>query len=263
MDDPTKQSSQVWLPDRYAHNAGFVSELGRPLLGLLAPKSGERILDLGCGDGTLLAELVAAGCGAVGVDSSPEQIAAVRQRGLDGRVVDGQRLPFEREFDAVLSNAALHWMGDADAVIRGVARALRPGGRFVAECGGAGNIATILAALSAALERRGIDARSRSPWHFRDADTYRDALTAAGFEVESCHAFARPTPLSGDLVAWLETFADDFAHALPEAERTAYRAEVQAACAPALRQSDGRWVADYVRVRFVARLPAASPRTSR
>ncbi|MGH7789991.1 MAG: class I SAM-dependent methyltransferase, partial [Candidatus Binatia bacterium] len=147
--------AQSWDPERYARNARFVAELGAPVVELLAPRAGERVLDLGCGDGALTERLVALGCAVVGVDASPEQIAAARARGLDAHVVPGEGLAFAAEFDAVFSNAALHWMKNADVVIDGVWRALRPGGRFVGECGGAGCVAQIVAALAAALARRG------------------------------------------------------------------------------------------------------------
>ena len=123
---------QTWNPEHYARNAGFVAELGLPVVELLNPQPGERILDLGCGDGVLTEKLAALGCQVVGVDSSPAQIAAAQARGLDAHVVDAQRLTFDAEFDAVFSNAALHWMRKPDEVIAGVWRALEPGGRFVA-----------------------------------------------------------------------------------------------------------------------------------
>ncbi|MGH7897359.1 MAG: class I SAM-dependent methyltransferase, partial [Candidatus Binatia bacterium] len=144
-------SRQSWDPERYARNARFVSDLGAPVVELLAPVAGERILDLGCGDGVLSKKLADLGCEIVGVDGSAGQVAAAQALGIDARVVDGEKLAFENEFDAVFSNAALHWMKRADDVIAGVWRALRPGGRFVAECGGAGCVATIEHALDRAL----------------------------------------------------------------------------------------------------------------
>ncbi len=157
---------QTWDPERYARNARFVADLGMPVVELLAPQPGERILDLGCGDGVLTEKLVAMGCQVVGVDSSAELIKAAQARGLDARVLDGQRLTFEDEFDAVFSNAALHWMKRADDVIAGVWQALKPGGRFVAECGGHKCVATIETALLDALKRRGIEGKNINPWYF-------------------------------------------------------------------------------------------------
>ncbi|HBZ68323.1 MAG TPA: SAM-dependent methyltransferase, partial [Deltaproteobacteria bacterium] len=176
-------SAQTWDPERYARNARFVSDLGQPVLELLAPQPGERVLDLGCGDGVLTEKLVALGCSVVGVDASRPQVSAARARGLDAHVMDGQALAFEREFDAVFSNAALHWMRDRDAVIRGVGRALRPGGRFVGEFGGHGCVAKIVAAIEATLARRGIDAARLNPWYFPTPDEYAARLAAGGFEV--------------------------------------------------------------------------------
>ena len=145
-------SSQSWDPERYAQNARFVADLGMPVLELLDPQPGERILDLGCGDGALTAKLVDMGCSVIGVDSSAEQIEAACRLGLEAYAMDGHGLTYENEFDAVFSNAALHWMGHPDEVIAGVRRALKPRGRFVAECGGHGCVHTIVTALDGGAE---------------------------------------------------------------------------------------------------------------
>ncbi len=206
MSDDSLAMLQTWDPQRYADNARFVAELGMPVLDLLAARPGERILDLGCGDGFLTAKLVAMGVTVVGVDASAALIAAAHALGLDARLGDAQRLAFADEFDAVFSNAVLHWMKKPDAAIDGVWRALKPGGRFVAECGGKNCVAQIRAALGQALSRRGIDAATVDPWYFASAQEYGDRLRARGFVVESIAVFPRPTPLPGDVTDWLRTF---------------------------------------------------------
>lgn len=247
--------AQHWDPDRYARNAGFVAALGGPVLALLDPRPGERVLDLGCGDGALTARLARMGIEVVGVDASADQIAATKARGLDARVMDGQALSFESEFDAVLSNAAMHWMRRAEDVIDGVWRALKPGGRFAAEMGGGANIAIVLDALTATLARRGIDARAVMPWFFPTDAEYRTLLEQRGFAVASVALIPRPTPLPGDVRDWLETFTESFLSTVPTGERPALMDELAAALRPRLLGADGVWVLDYVRLRFLAHKP--------
>jgi SAM-dependent methyltransferase len=250
-----QDSRQHWSAERYAETAHFVPALGTTVLDLLRPMPGERILDLGCGDGVLTLRIAAAGAAVVGVDAAPDMVAAARARGLDARVVAGQQLAFDREFDAVFSNAALHWMRPPEAVLAGVSRALRPGGRFVAEMGGHNNTAAIMVALRAVLARRGLDAQRLSPWWFPSAAAYRAKLEASGFTVGEIRIVPRPTPIPAGLDAWLETFAGDFFDALPEHERAAARAETLDLLRPVLMDETGTWIADYVRLRFRAERP--------
>ncbi len=251
---PSQAPSQTWDPERYARNARFVADLGAPVVELLSPQPGERILDLGCGDGVLTAKLAAMGCDVIGVDASPQQIAAARELGVDARVMDGENLAFHNEFDAVFSNAALHWMRHPDKVIAGVHRALRPQGRFVAELGGHGCVAKIKTALIEALHRRGIDGAAAVPWFFPTVEDYSQRLATAGFAINYIALIPRPTPLPGDVTAWLETFAESFTNSLPPADRPAYLAEVQEALRPQLCDAEGKWTADYVRLRFSAKI---------
>jgi trans-aconitate methyltransferase len=245
-------NSQTWDPDRYARNARFVADLGMPVVALLNPQPGERILDLGCGDGALTEKLVALGCHVVGIDGSAEQIEAARARGLEAYVMDGQQLTFTNEFDAVFSNAVLHWMKRVDDVIAGVWRALKPGGRFVAECGGAGNIRKIETALHTVLARRGIDAAVVNPWYYPTPEEYTRRLEARGFQVKSMALIPRPTPLPGDISGWLETFAESFLSAVASTERATVIDEIREMLRPELCDAAGRWTADYVRLRFAA-----------
>ena len=249
-------ATQRWFADRYAENARFVADLGAPLLDMLAPRPGERILDLGCGDGVLTARIAEAGAHVVGVDASADQIAAARALGLDARVVDGHELDFEGAFDAILTNAALHWMTRPDEVVAGMHRALVPGGRLIGEMGGAGNVRIITGALIDAMARRGLDGEAAFPWYFPSPEAYAAKLEAAGFEVGSIALIERPTPLPGDITGWLATFAESFVLAVPEPERAEFIEDVREALRPRLVNDDGVWVADYVRLRFLAVKPA-------
>ena len=248
-------SIQRWDPEVYRRTAGFIPELAGEVLDLLAPRCGERVLDLGCGDGALTAKLAALGLDVVGVDSSAEQVTAARARGLDAHVVDGQALNFDADFDAVFSNAALHWMLQVDEVITRVWRALRPGGRFVAEMGGAGNIETVVRALDSALERREFDGAAMNPWYFPSDVDYRARLERAGFTVAVAGLFQRPTPLPGSIEDWLELFAQSFLAPIPPTDRPVFLAEVAEELRPQLQGEDGIWRVDYVRLRFHAVKP--------
>jgi len=245
-------ASQTWDPERYARNARFVSDLAAAVVELLNLRPGERILDLGCGDGILTAKLAAIGCSVVGIDGSSAQIEAARKLGLDARVMDGEKLSFHGEFDAVFSNAALHWMRNPEAVISGVWRALRPRGRFVAEFGGHGCVAKIKKALVSALNRRGLDGEAAVPWYFPTVEEYSALLNKAGFSISTIALIPRPTRLPGDVTGWLETFGESFTACLPPAECSNYIAEVREALRPELTDSKGIWTADYVRLRFMA-----------
>jgi trans-aconitate methyltransferase len=249
--ESTALAPQQWSAERYARNAAFVPAFGASLLEWLAPRGGERVLDLGCGDGTLTRQIAARGAAVVGVDASTDFVAAARKAGIDARLGDARSLTFDGEFDAVFSNAVLHWVRDADAPLAGIFRALRPGGRFVAEFGGHGCIAAIVLALTVALRRRGH--AGESPWYFPTAEEYAAKLTAHGFEIDSIELYPRLTPLPTGIRGWLETFAGPMIDVLPDGERGALVDEVEALLRPMLCDTAGRWTADYVRLRLVAR----------
>jgi SAM-dependent methyltransferase len=245
-----------WNAETYEKHAHFVPALGQAVLDLLAPKAGQRILDLACGDGVLTAKIAASGASVYGVDGSADMITAATARGLAAQVMDGMNLRFDHEFDAVFSNAALHWMkADPDAVIRGVARALKPGGRFVAEMGGHGCVAAITLALVAAIERHGIaNVAARIPWYFPTVDDYRGRLERADFTVDYIALIPRPTPLPTDMGGWIETFGDSLLRLLPVETRRAARDKAVELLRPVLCDEQGRWTADYMRLRFAAHL---------
>lgn len=246
-------SSQIWSASDYQENARFVSDLGAPLLAMLNAQPGERILDLGCGDGALTAQIAACGARVLGLDHSEDMLKAARLRGLDVCAMDAQHLTFENEFDAVFSNAVLHWMQAPLAAINGVHRALRDGGRFIGEFGGFGNVAAIVTALLAA--RRGLVGPTASivnPWFYPTAEAFSDMLGSAGFAVRSCELIARPTALPTGMRGWLKTFANPFFGNLTSSEREQLLADAEQLLSVSLRDSTGNWIADYVRLRFHA-----------
>jgi trans-aconitate methyltransferase len=243
-----------WDATAYDDDHSFVYEYGRDLLELLEPTAGERVLDLGCGTGELTAAVSDAGATAVGLDSSAEMIATAREAHPDCSFVRADATTFDADepFDAVLSNAALHWIDDQDAVLEIVRDALRPDGRFVAELGGTGNVRAIVDALEAELADRGYEAAH--PWYFPSISEYAPRLEARGFEVRSATLFDRPTELENGtdgLANWIEMFGDEFFEEVPDAERGAIVERVEDRLRPE-RFRDGSWVADYRRLRFVA-----------
>jgi trans-aconitate methyltransferase len=246
---------QTWDASLYAGNGRFVALLADSLVEALQPKAGERILDLGCGDGFLTQRIGDSGATMVGVDSSPQMIAAAKERGVDARYNSGEALPFDQEFDAVFSNAALHWMRDQDAVLQGVYRALKPGGRLVAECGGQGNIAAIRVALLAVLTPRAIPAERLENNRFFTSAEYRARLESHGFLVEEITLTPRPTPLPSGMADWLKTFRSSVLEQLPASERLAAIEQIVRLLKPVLCDREGNWTADYVRLRFKARRP--------
>lgn len=251
--------SDHWDARLYDDAARFVSDLGGPVAALLAPQPGERILDLGCGDGALTAALAAAGAEVVGLDASPDMVEAARARGIEADVLDAHRLAewaaAQAPFDAVFSNAALHWMTQPLKVFDGVFAALRPGGRFVAEQGGLGNVAAVCTALRAALAAREVDWSPRDVWSFPSPEEQRLRLEAAGFDVTSIALIPRPTPVEAGLRGWLSVFAPPALAALPEDEREGALEHAEALCAPSLQDLSGAWSVDYVRLRFEAVKP--------
>lgn len=246
-----------WNAADYAANAGFVPALGNAALELLAPKPREAILDLGCGDGVLTKRIADAGADVLGVDPSDGMLAAARALGVGVQLADGQALPFDSRFDAVFSNAALHWMPNQPAVAAGVFRALKPGGRYVGECGGFMNIAAIRTALRAVLKAHGYSPESGGGQTYLTAEAFTAIQQAAGFVDVEARIIARPTPLPTGIRGWLKTFRAGFLDesGVPEAARTTVIDEIEALLEPVLQDGAGNWQADYVRLRWQAKKP--------
>ncbi len=250
--------AQNWDPQAYGREGAFVHKLAGGVVEWLDAKPGERILDLGCGDGQLTAQIATAGARVTGVDASPSMTEAARSRGIDAIHASAEQLPFtDAQFDAVLSNAALHWVRAQDEMMDEVHHILKPGGRFVAEMGGHGNIAAIRVALMAVLARHGYANREDGVNYYPTPGAYRARLERHGFSVERIELIPRSTLLGeGGMVGWLNTFRRGVLDGLPAELRETVVNETCALLEPALKDEDGNWVADYVRLRFIARIPA-------
>jgi trans-aconitate methyltransferase len=240
-----------WMSDTYKEHAAYVPELGAAVLVLLDPKPGEHILDIGCGEGSLTEKIVSAGARVVGIDTSDAMVAAATARGLDARLIDAEHMPFDREFDAVFSNAALHWVHDHDALLAGVHRALKPGGRFVAEFGGHGNVAAIEVAIHTVLTRRGWTSDIHR--YYPTPAEYAARLQSQDFAIDQIDLIPRPTPLPTGIRGWLETFERATLDRLPPHQRALFLQDVEDLLEKDICDRAGNWTAHYVRLRFRAR----------
>jgi len=246
-----------WDAELYDEKHSFVWKMAAGLLELLAAKSGERILDVGCGTGHLAAKIATNGAQVTGVDQSPEMIREARAAypALRFEVMDARQLEFNEQFDAVFSNATLHWIKEPERAVASIARVLRPGGRFVAEFGGKGNIAGLVAAVERAWPRAGLPQPVPNPWYYPSLAEYASLLEKHGLEVTYGLLFDRPTPLEdGDrgLLNWLEMFGGAIMEKLPKDQRGRLLEEVQREACGSL-YGDGRWVLDYRRLQVAAR----------
>jgi len=244
-------STSNWDATRYQDRHSFVWRYGASLLELLNPQPGERILDVGCGTGQLTHEIAQTGARVVGLDGSSEMLANARKNfpDLEFVLADASNFNFPEPFDAVFSNAVLHWVKNAEAAVSCIARALRPGGRFVAEFGGKGNIRTVMDALRAVL---GPAADEQSPWYYPSIGEYAPILERHGLEVRNASLFDRPTPLQGEdgLEDWLRMFGQSYLLQLPPDRADEVIRELVNRLRPVFYR-DGIWTVDYRRIRIV------------
>lgn len=249
-------AQKTWSAQDYETNARFVADLAGPaMLDLLGAQPGERILDLGCGDGALTLKIAQTGATVVGVDGAADMVRAAQALGLDAHQMDGIALSFDAEFDAVFTNAALHWMMQPDNVAAGVLKALKPGGRYVGEFGGFGNIVGLQAAARAAMQANGFGLPDGLPHYYPTAEDYTALLTAAGFDSISAQLIPRPTLLPTGLMGWLNTFGDSLLPGVPADQHQRLFDSMIDLLKPSLCTPSGSWFADYVRLRFSAQKP--------
>jgi SAM-dependent methyltransferase len=261
----TVNTSSRWSPTDYATNAAFVPALGQAALGLLNPQPGELILDIGCGDGTLTRKIMDAGARVIGLDASEAMVEAARARGVDAFVADAEALDLAEQasrfgqFDAVFSNAALHWMLDPAAVASGVFAMLRPGGRFVGEMGGDGNIATLRGGIREELNARGYPVPAEDPQWYPGIEEFARLYAHAGFAHIQAQLIPRATALDAGVAAWVRTFRSGWLDVaqVPREARDEVSLAIEQRLEPQLRLPDGSWFADYVRLRFSMRKPEA------
>ncbi len=250
-----------WDAEAYDRGQGHVSRLALELIGMLRPRDGERILDLGCGTGVLAGEIAASGASVVGIDNASSMIVQARRNhpDIDFVVADAVELTFLDEFDAVFSNAAIHWMERPDRVMASVWRALRPGGRFVTEFGGEDNCRGVVEGVLAARATHGYDSGPDvNRWYNPSADEFERLLRSVGFRVEFADYFERPTKLEGGaeaLAEWLRIFGEGLLRGIRESDRAAVVAGAEDRLRPQFYR-DGAWVIDHRRLRVKASKPA-------
>jgi trans-aconitate methyltransferase len=245
-----------WNTALYEDKHAFVWEYGENLLQLLNPQPGESILDLGCGTGQLTEKIAQAGAEVMGIDQAPAMIEKAKENYPHIRfdVADATNFHIEKPLDAVFSNAVLHWVKEADSAIASIHQSLKPGGRFVAEFGGKGNVQTIATALESALEAINISPQALNPWYFPSIGEYASLLEQQGFDVINAILFPRPTPLTegeAGMANWIQMFASTFLTGLSSEQQIQVIRVVEEYLKPTLYQQ-GTWTADYRRIRIVA-----------
>lgn len=243
-----------WDPEHYDDKFSFVYQYGEDLFTLLDPKPGERILDLGCGTGELTELIHQSGAEVIGMDKSQDMIRAARSKypHLEFVVSDATTFQFDSLFDAIFSNATLHWILDYRNCIHNMFKNLKVNGKLILEFGGKGNIQNIIRPLRAELSKRGFSTQANLQiWYFPSPADYATELEAAGFRVKSAQHFNRPTKLQGDVKDWLNMFAQAFFVGIPDSEAEAIKNEVQIKASGKCLKN-GLWFADYKRLRIEA-----------
>jgi len=244
-------NTNEWNADKYNKHANFVSNLAFPVIDLLELKKNESILDLGCGDGTLAVEMEKLGANVIAVDLSENMVSKTKEKGIQSFVMSATELTFENEFDAVFSNAVLHWVKDADKAIKKILKSLKSDGRFIAEFGGYGNIKYLTDAMQEVFNNNKEFGSFNNPWYFPKDTDYKQLLEQNGFNVEYIKLIPRPTKID-DMSNWLDIFANGIISHLTEEQQKQFKQEVRVILEPKIYSNKDGWVADYVRLRLKA-----------
>lgn len=245
-----------WNSETYDKQHKFVSDFGADVLQWLAPQQNEKILDIGCGTGDLANKITESGAQVLGTDASAEMVTSAQKKYPLQKFaqLDGTALDFDQEFDAVFSNATFHWIENQKALLHGIYRSLKNGGRLVAEFGGKGNIQSIINAITTAAQHLDLSHKVITNfWFFPSVSHYSGLLENVGFEVEQIWLFDRPTPLVGDdgMYQWINQFAQHAFKNLNESESE----QLKKLAVDLLRPEyyhNGTWMADYRRLRVKA-----------
>lgn len=242
-----------WNANLYDENHSFVSKFGNSLVEMLAPSKGEHILDLGCGTGDLAKRLFDEGIQVVGIDKSNNMITQAKEKypEISFQVQDATELNYTNKFDAVFSNATLHWIKSPKQALQGIYKSLKQGGRFVAEFGGKGNVQAITDAM---IHQLGMDYHIELfPWYYPSIGEYSSLLEEVGFRVTFAQHFDRPTPLEGPngLKNWIKMFGTSFFQGIEEENKEEIITQVENQLRSSLYLNN-QWVADYKRIRIIA-----------
>ncbi|NVJ53806.1 MAG: methyltransferase domain-containing protein [Campylobacteraceae bacterium] len=244
-------STNKWNADNYNKHADFVSNLAFPVVDLLNPKENEKILDLGCGDGTLALEIKKFNTKVIAVDLSENMVEKTKKKGIEAYVMSATELSYKNEFDAVFSNAVLHWVKEPETAITKIFNALKANGRFIAEFGGYGNIKYLTDAMQEVFDKSKEYGEFNNPWYFPKDTDYKEMLEANGFKVEYIELIPRPTKID-DISNWLDIFANGIVSHLTKEQQSSFKQEVRAILNPKIYSEENGWVADYVRLRLKA-----------
>lgn len=246
----TKETNK-WNAKTYNKHTAFVSKLALPVVELLNPQQGENILDLGCGEGTLAVEIEKSGAKVIGVDLSTQMVDAARDKGIKAYVHSATDLPYTCSFDAVFSNATLHWVLDAKSAVTNISKSLRPHGRFVCEFGGYSNMHSVVCAMHEVFEHHPTWGKFENPWYFPTVEEYTALLESEGFAVNYAELIPRPTPMD-DIVHWLDIFANGVTSHLGREDFELFKTECRDILKEKIYSDEEGWILDYVRLRVRA-----------